>query len=437
MLEAEHLLDEFLGRIQREWAIETGILERVYSLDRGVTETLIKRGIDAALIPHESTDRDPAWVAQILQDHVDSLEMVFAFVKGERELTAGFTKELHAALLRHQDTHLVRGADGRLFDAELAKGAYKTLPNNPTRPDGAVHEYCPPEHVASEMDRLVEFHGQHQDAQVPPEVEAAWLHHAFTQIHPFADGNGRVARALSTLVFLRSRWFPLVISRDQRAEYIEALETADKGDLRPLVTLFAESQRYALEKAVNIVFEVREPRTVEEAVAAAREKLALGGTIEPPAWQRSRETADELYQYVDHQLQELARQLTEQIGRAKADYVFSVNKGGGREYPQVVAVANRLGYTADLGATHKYKVLRLQTDSESRLYVSFHGFGARFRGLIAVSAFFETDTSEPQPVADSYFQINYREPAADARKRFTPWLEKALIRGLSLWRARL
>jgi hypothetical protein len=192
-----------------------------------------------------------------------------------------------------------------------------------------------------------------------------------------------------------------------------------------------------LGKADNIVLEVREPRTLEEAVAAAREKLALSGAIEPPAWQRSRETVDELYEYVDRELQNLASQLTEQIGAAKSGYAFSVNKGYGREFPQVPAVAARLGYTADLGATHKYKVLRLQTDSESRLYVSFHGFGARFRGLIAVSAFFETDTSEPQPVADSYFQINYREPAADARKRFTPWLEKALIRGLSLWRARL
>ena len=33
------------------------------------------------------------------------------------------------------------------------------------------------------------------------EIEATWLHHRFTQIHPFQDGNGRVARALASLVF--------------------------------------------------------------------------------------------------------------------------------------------------------------------------------------------------------------------------------------------
>ena len=43
-----------------------------------------------------------------------------------------------------------------------------------------------------------------------PEVEAAWLHHRFGQIHPFQDGNGRVARALATMIFLRAGFVPLV-----------------------------------------------------------------------------------------------------------------------------------------------------------------------------------------------------------------------------------
>ena len=48
---------------------------------------------------------------------------------------------------------------------------------NPHRPDGSVHEYCPPEqpeHVAAEMDRLINMHHAHTEAV--PEVEAAWLH---------------------------------------------------------------------------------------------------------------------------------------------------------------------------------------------------------------------------------------------------------------------
>ena len=79
------------------------------------------------------------------------------------------------------------------------------------------------------MDRLLAMHREHGQRGVAPEVEAAWLHHRFTQIHPFQDGNGRVARALATLVMIRAGWFPLVVTDAGRADYIEALEIADGG----------------------------------------------------------------------------------------------------------------------------------------------------------------------------------------------------------------
>ena len=54
------------ARIAREWAIETGIVENVYTLDRGITQTLISRGIDASYIPHDATNLDPELVARII-----------------------------------------------------------------------------------------------------------------------------------------------------------------------------------------------------------------------------------------------------------------------------------------------------------------------------------------------------------------------------------
>src|SRR5262249_3917808 len=151
----------------------------------------------------------------------------------------------HAALLRNQGSYSVVDQFGQASERALEKGQYKTTPNSPTRPNGSVHEYCPPEHVASEMDRLGEMHAQHQARGVPPEVEAAWLHHRFSQIHPFADGNGRVARAISSLVFIKAGWFPLIVKREDWTRYIEALEKADQVDLRPLVALFVDAQRAA------------------------------------------------------------------------------------------------------------------------------------------------------------------------------------------------
>src|ERR1700675_4837639 len=105
------------------------------------------------------------------------------------------------------------------------------------------------------MDRLVAMHSKHDARGVPVEVEAAWLHHRFAQIHPFADGNGRVARAITSLVFIKAGWFPLIVKRDDWNRYIDALEAADAGDLRYLVALFVEAQRNTLILATEATYD--------------------------------------------------------------------------------------------------------------------------------------------------------------------------------------
>ena len=216
-------LSDFTQKLSREWAIETGIIENLYQLERGVTQTLIERGFQAELIGHGDTNKPREYVIQLLRDQQDALEGVFDFVASRRSLSASYIKELHAALLRSQ-TH-TEGVDalGRHIEVPLVRGDWKTQPNSPTR-EGVTFGYCPPEHVASEIDRLIKLHLEHEKAGVTPEVEAAWLHHRFSQIHPFQDGNGRVARALASLVLVRGGLFPLVVTRDDKTAYLDALK---------------------------------------------------------------------------------------------------------------------------------------------------------------------------------------------------------------------
>ena len=103
-----------------------------------MTRTLIERGIDAALIPHGASNRDGVLVARIIQDHYDALEGMFDFVGGTRELSTGYIKELHAALLRNQETYTVVDQFGRAFEKPLEKGQYKDAPNSPMKPDGII-----------------------------------------------------------------------------------------------------------------------------------------------------------------------------------------------------------------------------------------------------------------------------------------------------------
>ncbi len=196
----------------------------------------------------------------LLEDQHAAVELVFEAAAGRGRLSHHVMKSWHQLLTRHQE-HAVGVRDGRRVPIALLRGDYKVRPNNPRRRDGVVHEYCPPEQTRGEMDRLLEMHHGHADRRLPAEVEAAWLHHRFVRIHPFQDGNGRVARLLMAYVFARSGEFPPVIGMEQRDEYIANLEDADRGDLRPFVEYLADLAATSTASAIRMVGRALEGRT--------------------------------------------------------------------------------------------------------------------------------------------------------------------------------
>jgi len=265
-------LETFTQQLHREWAIETGIIENLYDIERGVTVSLIEQGFSAAIMEHGSVNKDPEGILALLNDQKDALEGLFDFVAQRRPLSAGYIKEQHAAMTRSQASVKARDIHGNELDVPMLHGEWKTLPNYPVR-DGHVFQYCPPEHTAAEMDRLIAMHLAHEG--VPPEVESAWLHHRFTQIHPFQDGNGRIARALAPFVLIRAGLFPLTIPRDEKPIYIQALERADAGNLRSLALAFGRSQEVALRRASGILARMAPPsRSAQEAAERLASTLA-------------------------------------------------------------------------------------------------------------------------------------------------------------------
>src|SRR6266446_2433974 len=140
-------LAEFSERLSREWAIETGIIENIYDIDRGVTQTLIERGFQAELLTQGSTNQPRDYVIQLLKDQKAALDGIFDFVSQKRELSTSYIKELHAALLRSQTHTDAIDALGRDVVIPVTRGVWKTLPNSPTR-DGTLYAYAPPEQVA-------------------------------------------------------------------------------------------------------------------------------------------------------------------------------------------------------------------------------------------------------------------------------------------------
>ena len=442
----------FMERLRREIAIETGIIERLYTIDRGTTRLLIEQGINEALISHEATNRPVKQVVSLIKDQEAAIEGLFDFVGGQRTLSTSYVKQLHQLLTQSQDsTEALNPITGEIFRIALIRGDWKRQPNNPLRSDGTIYEYCPPEQVSSEMDILIALHQQHRDQQVPPEIESAWLHHRFTQIHPFQDGNGRVARCLASLVFIQSSWFPLALTRDDRAVYINALEEADRGDLSSLINLFAKSQKQAFLRSLGlseqVLSEARQTKIIISSIAD-KFKQKRSDSIQDRC-RKVEGFATSLFDIASNRFHEVADEIKLSVQNVvNNSQVFSIAAPAGdhRSYYhryQIIETAKQLDYFANLRNYHTWIQLVIDVEKTSTtLLLSFHSLGHEYRGLLVctVCAYHrdgaeegELNISDIQSLTDSPFQFSYADEEDNLRDRFKPWLEEVILTGLEYW----
>jgi Fic family protein len=451
-LQESDALKNFNEQLSREWAIETGIIENLYSIDRGTTQLLIEKGIETALIPYGTTDKPAERIVPVLIAQQEALEALFSFVAQKRELSLFYIRELHQIFTQHQETVDAIDSFGHHVQVPLLHGQWKQNPNNPTRPDGKVHEYSPPLQVQSEMERLVSLHLEHTKQGVPPEIEAAWLHHRFAQIHPFQDGNGRVARALASLIFIKAGWFPLVISRDFRDEYIDALEEADKGNLLDLVNLFAKLQKKAFVKALSLsenVLNDHEP--LKKVISAGIERLKARKEKQIQQMQRQAfELAEKLEDIAEEKFGLVALELNNELQSLEEVYFADVQRSDkNNDYwyrQQIIQTAKALEYYADTRTYRSWVRLKIKEDRQTEIILSFHALGFEFFGIMAASAFIEyrdkTEEQEvtfdkPRVLCSEVFQFSYTEQEDSVIQRFAPWLEDVLLVGLDQWRKQL
>lgn len=77
-------------------------------------------------------------------------------------------------------------------------------------------------------------------AELHPVEYAAMVHIIFVNIHPFTDGNGRVARLLMNLALLQSGYNIVVIPPVVRTDYISALQETNNGNNTDFINFISE-----------------------------------------------------------------------------------------------------------------------------------------------------------------------------------------------------
>ena len=215
---------------QRAAAIDTGALEGLYDLDKGRTITI---AIQTTLWEHAYAQESERTRA-LIECQLGAYDFVMDFATRAVPIAEAWIRELHKRICAAQATYPAWTAVG-VQDQPLRHGEYKGHPNHVKLGDGSLFAYAPVHETAVEMKRLIEELRTDAFKAAHPAVQAAYAHYAFVRIHPFQDGNGRVARALASVFTYRSDSIPVLVLVAHKAAYLAALQAADKTDHQAFV----------------------------------------------------------------------------------------------------------------------------------------------------------------------------------------------------------
>lgn len=143
-------------------------------------------------------------------------------------LTQNFIRTLHKTLLREDYTVYRNLLGGQTTSYVIHAGQYKTRPNSVITRYGDHFEYASPEETPALMTDLVDWYNEaEQSGKYTPIELAAIFHYRYIRIHPFEDGNGRMARLMSNYILSR-HGYPMIVVRSRKKEqYLEALHKTD------------------------------------------------------------------------------------------------------------------------------------------------------------------------------------------------------------------
>ena len=203
-----HRREPLLEQIRDLWTHNSTALEG-NTLTLGDTHAVLGMGL--------TVSGKPLREHQEIVGHAKAIDLLYQCI--DKPLTKAIICDLHTAV----QTDIVHDIFKPIGNWKVEiNGTYTVGKDSQQR----YIEYAHPLYVDSLMTLLIDFINSLDIAKITPKNAAEYyakIHMAFVHIHPFWDGNGRMARLISNTILLKAGLPPLVINKDQRREYIECL----------------------------------------------------------------------------------------------------------------------------------------------------------------------------------------------------------------------
>jgi len=197
-------------RLKIEWIYTSNALEG-NTVSLGDTAFIIEEGLTVSGVTLKEHEE--------VVGHARAIDIVYELLNRD-ELCAEDVFRLHKAV----QTSLV-------IDIDCPLGAYKVEVNGRyINVDGKrEHKYYPhPRYVKYLMSFWFEEFRDitKQEISLEESIKRYTRSHiGFTSIHPFFDGNGRLARLLANITMLKNGYLPLIVNNKKRKKYIELLSS--------------------------------------------------------------------------------------------------------------------------------------------------------------------------------------------------------------------
>lgn len=238
--------------------IRVGFL-RAAALDSGALAELTRPAPRLTTVVLRSSLSEGAWESLVgaagivVECHRRALAVAADVASAGDPVDEDLIARLQDLIVESQQTYTVTVDGTDRQEVELPRRQYKPVSNFLLRTDGQVVPFAPATAVKDEMRRLTAELASDAFAALHPVGQSAYAHVALSRIHPFADGNGRLARTLACLPLLREVGLPQIILADQWPAYLQSLLQSNDGNWQGIVQFFLAVQVNSMDLARSLL----------------------------------------------------------------------------------------------------------------------------------------------------------------------------------------
>ncbi len=219
-------LNQIKNNFKKEWKKYPLSIKKELLIDFSVEFTYNTNAIEGSTINKDETEDiikrkiSPNKSLRDVQETINHSKTFLKMLNEKKDLSLSLILKWHKEIFKDSKSDIA----GKIRDYLVKVGNY----------------ICPDwQDLKKLLKEFIIYYNKNKEKEHPVEL-AARIHYKFVKIHPFGDGNGRIARLITNFILNKKRFPLLVIEYKNRKSYYHALRKADKQGEEVFIDYFVK-----------------------------------------------------------------------------------------------------------------------------------------------------------------------------------------------------